>query len=105
MYVDSWYFAFLGPQPCPKKKNWSIIVIIPSCSPGTPWPVEVGRWGYVAGRGVGGDWVGGGVGKVGAVCGWRAVGKEVGVRKGLGREWWEGCWGGCEMWVGGCVVG
>ena len=40
---------------------------------------------------MGGDWVGGGVGKVGAVCGWRAVGREVGGRK----EGWAGGGGRC----------
>ena len=47
----------------------------------------------------------GGVGKVGAVGDWKALCREVGGCNGLGRRWRVVCGEGCEMWVGGFVVG
>ena len=37
------------------------------------------------------------LGKVGVVGGWRAVGREIGGRNGLGRGWWGVCGEGGEM--------
>ena len=62
-----------------------MILIIASISPGTPWPVQMGKecWKF--------ELVDGCEGEVGAVGRWRAVGREVGA----GTEGWGGSGGRC----------